>query len=83
MNVHLSFEIPQIFVEYSLAKDYNSAMELVNDCFDRFPKEEDSITKIVLTTLRDEVKDENSKLFFEYLLKHLELLYLEWLRAQA
>lgn len=81
---HLSFQIPEVLNELCASRDYNAALQLVTDCFERWPKEEDSITRIVLEGLKEaaeEEHDERSVIFFSYLLKHLEILYNEWMRT--
>ena len=76
-----SFELPEIFTELCISKDLKGAIKLVDECFERFPKESDSITCAILEGLRDGANNDD-KFFFIYLLKHLELLYLEWARSQ-
>lgn len=70
-----SFELPEMFVELCIDKDIKGAMKLVEECFDMFPKEKESITFCILDGLMEGAKDELDKVFFKYLLKHLEILH--------
>jgi hypothetical protein len=78
-----SFELPEIFKEHHENKDLKKALALVNELFDMFPREEDSITRIILEGLVESAEDEKEKLFYKYLLKHLEILYLNFCLVQA
>lgn len=80
---HLSYELPHYFTEYCLEYNLKDSMALVEECFDYFPKDSDSITKVILEGLEEGAEDQRHKMFFKYLLKHLEILYLNWARAQA
>ena len=82
---HLSFEIPYMFNELIISNDIKGAIRLVDECFEQFPKEEDSITKVVLDGLLESAESDNieSVPFIKLLLKHLELLYIWWVRSQA
>lgn len=78
-----SFEICDIFHRLSLNLNLKKGYQLVDHCFDTLPKEEDSITKIILLGLKESTSDFKEKLYFEILIKYLDNLYLEFLMSQA
>jgi hypothetical protein len=80
---YYSFELSDVFAELCIRNELKEAVSLVHDCFDRFRKEPDSITRIILEGLEVSTKDPRNKLFYKYLLKCLEMLYLEFERSQA
>jgi len=78
-----SYEIPDLFEKLCKKRELKKSLQLVDECFGRFPKEDDSITKIILTTLLESTAIEEEQLFYKYLLKHLEIIYTYWLYSQA
>lgn len=80
---HLSYELPYMFNEYCVENDLKNAMALVEECFDYFPKEDDSITRVILEGLKESSTEEKHKNFFTYLLTHLNILYSSWLRLTS
>lgn len=81
--MYYSFNLPEIFKNHFEKQELKRAVRLVEELFNQFPKEEDSITKIILEGLMESTKDEKELLFYKYLLKHLEILYLEFARSIA
>ena len=75
----LSYEIPIIFVEISNEKDTEKSikqgLKFVEECFERFPKEKDSITHCILESLISSAESEKQKIYFEFLQLHLSILY--------
>lgn len=78
-----SFEIGDIFYRLSLNLNLKKGYQLVDHCFERWPKDEDSITKIILLGLKESTSDFKEKLYFEILIKYLDNLYLEFLKNMA
>ena len=76
---HLSFEIPYMFNELIVSNDIKGAIKLVDECFEQFPKEPDSITKVILDGLLESAESglmaNESVPFIKLLLKHLDILY--------
>lgn len=70
-----SYEKTEDLIEYVLMNDRFNAMLLVKDMYEKYPKEEDCITSIILDTLVEELsgRDSQKKLaldlihFLEYL----------------
>lgn len=79
----LSYELADIFYHYSLQFSLKKGFKLVDQCFDNFPKDEESITKIILINLQDSTIDFKEKLYFRTLIDYLDNLYLEFLMNQA
>jgi len=79
----LSYCVPDMLKNHYLKKDLKKAVKLVEECFEQFPKEFDSITRVILFGLIEGTDDFEEILFYQLLLKHLEKLYYEFARAIA
>lgn len=80
---YYSYELTDVFEDLCEKRELKRALELVDECFEKFPKESDNITKILLTTLLESTKIEEERLFYKYLLRHLEIQYSCFLFSMA
>lgn len=78
-----SYEIGTVFYRLSRRTDLNKGFILVEKCFEKYPKDFDSITRIILQGLLESTYVLKEKLFFGVLIQYLEHLYLEFLKNQA
>lgn len=74
MHYSYSWDLDDIFYEYVTDLDLSKGFQLVYICFEQFPKEQDSITHIVLEGVLESCKDEKSKIMCRALIEYLNHL---------
>lgn len=75
-----SYDLPDMFADYIVNNDLKSALNLLEECFEMFPKEKESLTRIILQELLESAELERHKIFIKYLLKQLDINFSNWNR---
>lgn len=75
MNSVCSYDLPDMFADYIVNNDLKAAINLLDECFEMFPKEKESLTKIILLELLESAELERHKIFIKYLIKQLDINY--------